>query len=217
MNLQAYAELAPKKEKLTRRELTRKYIEESQCVVTLFHVESGTLEGLPRPLSRVEIEFHGALAAIPNMKNRKIPGQNFMNPDVFAKVDAMDALYSHEMRKQGYIDPHTFPTFGLANVHMLFISAKRSRSFDLVGCIETIQDWMEPGTKKVGVGKNKHDRRWGIGLVADDKQITPTPRHSWQVGPELDYSRIIIEPWSLFESHDKDFTGTILTNGRVGA
>lgn len=142
----------------------------------------GKRSGLPY---WVEIDIHGALAHIPSMKRGKIPGTNFVNPTIIAKIKALDAAFA----KAGA----GLKSFGENWIVMTLICADRSREFDLVGCVETVQDWLEPASKPVG--KKHAARGWGIGLIPDDKYIIPRPDYAWQLGVSRDYTSIILERW----------------------
>ena len=132
-------------------------------------------------LSSVRIEFQGEIARIPSLKNSKIPGKNFINPDTLHRLKAMDALfwraYSSEKRL----------TFGSDQVVGLLVCSKRATRFDLDNCAASVKDWLEPATKRA--------RGWGVGLIDDDSQLTIFPVHAHQVGKNPSASTLILMRW----------------------
>ena len=148
------------KRKLTKSELVKKYVSESRCFITASPL-------IVKP-EKIHIEFHGELSRIPSLKNWKLPGKNFVNPDVMARIQAMDILYqkAHQELKA--------PVFNFEDepISVLCICGKRPRTFDPIGCAETVMDWLEPATQLKG--RAKKPRGWGIGITKNDKHITPT-------------------------------------------
>ncbi len=183
--------------KPTGKALIAKIVSESRMVV---HHHRGA-DGF---LSLLYIELHGAIAAVPPLKNSKIPGKNFPNPDFISKLQAMDALFNNAIEDQllgGYFG------FGTLPVALAFIPGARNRKFDLVNGLETVQDWLEPRTK--AVGRNKYG--WGIGVIADDAQIVPVTLHSAQLGAPVPYTRIVVRRWSDVRREAAEFvTGAFL-------
>ncbi len=162
------------KKRPSKKELIGKYTSQSSCVVRAW---DGGLGGF-------EITFYGALANVPSLKNKKIPGTNFTNPDVIARIASMDILFKEACPKP--------PFFGKSEVFVVMVCASRARSFDLIGCMETIQDWLEPSSKMVG--KKSHKRGWGIGLIDNDSQVTPFPLKSELFGEGKAYTKIYVAP-----------------------
>jgi hypothetical protein len=111
-------------------------------------------------LKNMVIRLDGAAARIPSLKNAKLPGKNFINPDVTARLRALDALYA------GVIG-HKRPSFGKQLVWMTLILGARKSSYDSDNCYAAVCDWLEPHSKIVG-GKA---RGWGAGIVPNDKLI----------------------------------------------
>lgn len=132
------------------------------------------------------IEVHGPLAAIPSMKNSKLPGKNFMSNDYKARILALLALIEPEL--EGF-------SFGDTFVHMILISAGQG---DLDGVCATVKDMLEPRTKQVGKGKNKRDRGWGLGVINDDSRMSHEEYYSWQI-PDHDpnVTSIHLRVWDL--------------------
>lgn len=182
----------------TLKNLTAKYLLGSQCVVAV-----NSQDGI---VNDVYIEFHGECSRIPSMKNSKLPGKNFLNPEFLARLKAMDGLYAKEIRAMGGVAP----TFGTDRVAVLLICGKRSRSFDPLNCADTISDWLEPSTKKVGRGPGQRDRGWGCGLIENDSQVTLFPIHSEQTGITIDYTRIIIRRWSCMQEAAVEFVSKFM-------
>ncbi len=162
----------------TGKELLQHYIQNSSMTVRAV-----------RPSEQIQIELYGELARIPSLKNSKIPGKNFTNPDVTARIKAMDFWFTEAMKRAGI----SWIRFGDEQLAVIVICAKRSRSFDPIGCAETICDWLEPASKPVG--RQGKGRGWGVGLTNNDRFITPIAIHSHQTGLELSHSVVIVRPW----------------------
>jgi hypothetical protein len=132
---------------------------------------------------KVLIKITGESANIPSLKNSKLQGKNFTNPDYLKRIKALDFLFNLEAKNK------TIPKFlDNEDVSVIIVNAKRSRSYDPIGCLETVQDWLEPKSKKVG--RAKLDRGWGIGLINDDKQAVGISLRS-----DLDYTTILVQPY----------------------
>jgi hypothetical protein len=140
--------------KLTPREKTEKIVKNSELEIKL--LDPG-----------IQIRITGEAARIPSMKNSKLPGKNFANPDFKARVKAMDILFRAAVLS-AKIDPWALYYGGRVSVSVF--NSKRSARFDPIGALETVQDWFEPASKPVGAAKKP--RGWGIGLIADDNQIS---------------------------------------------
>ena len=156
------------------------------------------------------IELHGALAAVPNTKNGRVTlpgGASIMGKECRVRIDIMSQIVMTEVEKQGL----QLPYFGSEPVSMLLIAGRRSRSFDLVGVMESVQDWLEPATKSVG--RNPKPRGWGIGIIDDDQTIIPRVYHSWQTGIAHEHTVISVVPWDSVREKDIDFIATHLTFG----
>lgn len=185
-----WGSLEKKKGDMSGAELRAFYRARSE-VFASFHEINGVLDF-------VYIELRGELGRIPSLKNWRMPGKHFVNPDVMSRIRVMDELFEKSCRPP--------KSFGDKPVHMTLICGERKGSFDLVGCVETIQDWLEPSTKKVG--RKGSVRGWGVGLVDNDSQITPMPIHSWQTGIKHDHSTIILRPWEKMKEHVLETTAS---------
>lgn len=175
-----------KKPRPTYKELFARYYQKSSCAVSISDNDRA-----------LNIVFKGELVRIPSLKNSKIPGKNFIAPDTRARIKVMDALFAREIeRKRLRVNTASVPML------LIFIAGARSGSFDLSGCIETIQDWLEPQVKKVG--KKSKSRGWGVGVISNDSHIRPVAFHSHDLtGFARDESRIILIP--LLEVSDGYF------------
>ena len=131
-----------------------------------------------KELLSVDITFHGPAAAIPSLKNSKMPGCNFAEPKVMGRIDAMSKMFYDTALVTG-AGVHG-PWFGADPILLLLICGDRSGPFDVIGCLETVQDWLEPATKRVG--RQGRRRGWGVGLIDNDSQVTPVAVHSHQLG-----------------------------------
>lgn len=101
-------------------------------------------------------EINGLLANIPSLKNAKIPGHNFINPDVKNKLAAITSCYLKAAKSVEY----KFPAG-----QKVFISAiitNKSRA-DHDNILSSIKDLLEP------MVKNKKNRQFGLGVVQNDK------------------------------------------------
>lgn len=143
-------------------------------------------------LSSIRIEFHKETARIPSLKNSKLPGRNFLNPDTLNRLKAMDALYWRSTR---IYRPQTL-SFGDRPVAGLLVCNKRPTRFDLDNCVAAIKDWCEPATKR--------GRGWGVGLVNDDSRLNLFAVHAADIGLNLDHSLLVLKEWEevgpLFKS-----------------
>ena len=142
---------------------------------------SAIFEG--RDLSSVRIEFHKETARIPSLKNSKIPGTNFLNPDTLHRLKAMDALYTLSTR----IYSPTPLSFGDRPVAGFLVCSKRPTRFDLDNCIAAVKDWCEP--------RSKRNRGWGVGLVEDDSKLNVMAVHAADLGLSLDHSVLVLKDW----------------------
>jgi len=154
----------------------------------------------------VAMEFSGKASAIPSMKNSKLPGKNFANPEFLSRVKAMDKLWNDIVQRWPEDRKPHFPKE--LKVHLLIINARRSRSFDPIGCLETVQDWLEPSTKLIGRKQKGNQRRWGIGLIDDDSQVVGmsvrhNEHHLFSLNPETTY--IFLELYSRVSDSHSDF------------
>lgn len=138
-------------------------------------------------IDRLRLEFTGPIAHIPSLKNSKIPGRNFINPDVMARLKVMDYVYKTSIAKTGVNFPVTFES---EDVALIVVCARRKVSFDTDNCLATIRDWLEPPTKTVGKGRA---RGWGVGLIKNDKQVKGLALYDKDLGLNLDKSIIVIQ------------------------
>jgi hypothetical protein len=147
-------------------------------------MEVDVLPGEPLPAS-VIITITGECRHLPNMKNnRRIHnGRTYIAKDAMARIKALDVLW-REKYPNG-----DGPSFGANDIVVIVACAEKSRRFDPIGCQETVNDWLEPRVK------NKKDRGWGVGVVADDCYIASHPRRSWQLCTLPDRTMIVIAPY----------------------
>jgi len=150
---------------------------------------------LPNP-DLIEIRLYGELAKIPSLKNAKIPGMNFINPDVTAKLEALTTHWHKEC--PSIINYRTEPIFLIAYL------APRSARFDEDNGIASIKDWLEPKHKKKG-------RTWGIGLIEDDTYVNAYGITWQRLGIQCDFTKIIIRPFAQV----KDTLKTFLAESQV--
>ena len=146
-------------------------------------------------LSQIRIEFHKETARIPSLKNSKLPGRNFINPDTLDRLRAMDALFIRSTS----VYPRQRLTFRDQDVGGLLICSKRPTRFDLDNCVASIKDWCEPAQKR--------GRGWGVGLVEDDSKLNVFAVHAAHTGRTLDHSVLILQPWHSIKDHMVGFMG----------
>jgi hypothetical protein len=137
---------------------------------------------------KILIKIYGQAANIPSLKNSKLQGKNFTNPNYLKRIKALDVLFH-----LGAIHKDIPRFLDNEQICVIVINAKRNTNFDPIGCLETVQDWLEPNSKKVG--RKKLNRGWGIGLIADDKQAIGLSLRS-----DLNYSIISVQPYKYIES-----------------
>lgn len=181
------------KKRPTFKELRTRYIAESRMQVSFQSDWTGAAQ-------KVVIRFQGAIARIPSMKNSKIPGLNVPNPDVMAKLAAMDVLFNRALGARA------FPKFGKQQVHVTLISGKRSRSYDVDNCFTTLKDWLEDPAKRVGKGKA---RKWGCGLIANDSFVTGCALKADVLGMNSEDSVVFIHRLSDVIENVKGFAFTM--------
>ena len=136
----------------------------------------------------LRIDIVGDLANVPSLKNGKMPGRG-INLDALIKLKALDELFKQEAGGP-------FVRFEDGKVFVLVSCAARSRVFDPVNVLETVQDWLEPASKVVGRSKPRA-RGWGIGVVDNDSQITGLAVHADLLpGFDRDITSIFVLPWA---------------------
>lgn len=177
-------------------ELRRKYREDSNITVTFGDSGIFHLDGSYAP-DFLEIEFSGPIARIPSLKNWKMPGCNFANPDVTARLMVMTDLWMAATASKKI-------NYGKEELYCLVILAKRSRTFDEDNGFASVKDWLEPMVKA------KHNRRWGIGIVDNDYHVAGQAIHSYKLGAESKTTRIIIRPFELVRKHVLTFAAGMM-------
>lgn len=145
-------------------------------------------------LLALQIEFHGELSRIPSLKNSKLPGKNFINPDTVDRLVAMQALFD----RSALVYPRKQLRFDSERVLGLLVCSRRRTRFDLDNCAAAVKDWLEPPTKR--------GRGWGVGVIEDDSQLTVFPVHADQYGRNINYSMLILKPWQLVEPSFRVFS-----------
>lgn len=148
---------------------------------------------------RMVIELAGPIANIPSLKNSKLPGKNFLNRSVLARLKVMDACYKLSLQRAKA--PANI-SFGKEPVTVLVVCGRRKVAFDTDNCFATVRDWMEHPIKKVGKGKN---RGWGVGLVENDRQIKGMAVYCKDIGLEMSNSLIVIQRHALKEVEFQNF------------
>ena len=137
------------------------------------------------------IEVTGELANIPKLKqSRKAFGNRVVtDPNFLEKMEALDRLWM--------IARHGKPklNLGKAFLSMAMILTSKAYDSDAISSIETVMDWFESPFKTKRDGK-PFNRGWGIGIIDNDRQITPLPLHSGDVGPLSESTTILIRPFS---------------------
>ena len=156
-----------------------------------------------RRLERVKLELMGPIAHIPSLKNSKVPGANFINPETMARIKVMDYVYKQTAAKLGI----TFPlTFGREDVSIVVVCAKRKVAFDTDNCLATVRDWLEPASKMVGKGRA---RGWGVGLVDNDRQIKGLALYDKDIGLKLDKSIVVVQRFDSTRDRLSEFVHSV--------
>lgn len=166
------------------------------------HVERTTVG----EVARVTIQIHGALSAIPSLKNSRMIGGAMAGP-VRDRIRALDALFARSVTG----DP---PSFGTDGVHVLIISADRSRRYDLIGVGETVQDWLEPCSKLVG--RKRRQRGWGVGLIDDDAQVRLALYRAGDLSFPRDLTTITISRFDDVQPSVSAYVGELLEGRHYG-
>lgn len=181
--------------------LYQKYAAGSELFLNAVYDEKG--------LALLHMELHGPMGRIPSLKNRKLPGRNFMANDVKQRLKVMDDMYRLALLK----NDQRAPSFGDALVAVLLVCGHRSNRFDRDNCMVTVQDWLEPAHKVVGKSK-KRPRGWGCGVINNDSQITPFAFYDRELGYRLAYSMIVVARWDLVADQVKAFVHNSFINLR---
>lgn len=130
------------------------------------------------------IRIWGEAALIPSLKNSKMPGKNFINPEVTAKLIALTGLLAP------YSD-FIIPYEPRELVWCTVILAQRPTTFDTDNGFAAIKDWLEPTGKK-----GKRDRKWGIGVVDDDRWVRGVCYHCSDFGIRSNCTVIVLQPFN---------------------
>lgn len=166
------------------------WIHQSQVLVSADHDAAG--------LSSVRIEFHGELSRIPSLKNSKLPGRNFVNPDTLQRLKAMETLYLNATA----IHKGQRLSFGDANVLGLLVCPKRKVRYDVDNCAASIKDWCEPS--------NKRRRGWGVGLINDDSALHLMAVRGDLIGLHYGFSLLVLRRWDDRAQAVRDCFRTLL-------
>ena len=146
----------------------------------------------------IEIQLHGELARVPNLKNRKQPvtlkdGRTLMllNKDIMAKLHAMDACFqAAESRTDG---PWCMPA-ELNLIVGVVAATTKGAALDIDAYATSVLDWLEPATKGVVRGNEKL-RGWGVGVIANDRLVKAVVTlQAGHVTAPCDFTRIIVGP-----------------------
>lgn len=149
-------------------------------------------------LLSLQVEFHGELSRLPSLKNSKLPGKNFVNPDTLDRLRAMQTLFE----RSSLVYPRGQLKFANERIWGLLVCAKRKTRFDLDNCAAAVKDWLEP--------QEKRGRGWGVGVIDDDSQLTIFPVHADQFGKKLDFSLLILKPWRSVEEEFRRFADSVI-------
>lgn len=110
----------------------------------------------------IEMIVSGPAARIPSLKNSKLPGKNFLPPSTRRRIEALDILFEQSALEIG----DKLKRYGETPVFCRVLLGAGNQA-DEDNAFATIKDWLEPSCKM-----NRGKRRgWGVGLVADDKQV----------------------------------------------
>jgi hypothetical protein len=164
-------------------------VRDSEIMVNAQFVET---ESELQQLSQIWIEFHGALANIPAIKNNRHPRFPGIDKTILCKLKAMDILFVRECQSQG-LSSHML-NFGSDMVFVTLVTANTKRLSNEDNAMTTVKDWLEPRSKIVG-GKKKAWRGWGIGLIHDDIQARGIALKSEDLGVHANHSRIVVQRW----------------------
>lgn len=145
-------------------------------------------------LSSLRVEFHGELARLPSLKNSKLPGKNFINPDTLDRLQAMQVHFERSAR----VYPSKALHFQKEPLVALLVCSKRKTRFDLDNCAASVKDWLEPNTKR--------GRGWGVGVVEDDSQLTVFPIHASQYEKQIEYSLLLVRRWADVQGDFRRFS-----------
>lgn len=165
----------------TRSELVTQLLNESEVFLNVQWSNGAAIPDL------VWIEFRGALASIPSLKNsrNKFGGLTMRTK---AYLQAMDAGFNDAIQREGFRRPY----FGSEPV---FIALGVYGRRDDDNTSSTVKDWLEPRTKLVGQSV-KRERGWGVGLIDNDREARCFPLPASDLALSIKHSRIVIRPWN---------------------
>lgn len=150
---------------------------------------------------RVSIALAGPAAAIPSLKNAKMPNQNFLNPKVIARLVALDVMFERAVKESG-----AKLCFPAGPVWVTLLLGRRAVAFDADNCLAAIMDWLEPNTKS----NRGNLRGWGVGLVTNDRYSSGLAVKASDLGLTTESTLIIV---SRLEMVRKDLFTFIETQG----
>lgn len=177
------------------KDLLLKYSSGAGCAVEIL-LRSGKVD-------RLRLELSGPIAHIPSLKNSKMPGKNFTNPDVMARLKVMDYVYKESISKTGV---HFPVSFGGEDVALIVVCARRKVAFDTDNCLATVRDWLEPSSKTVGKGRA---RGWGVGVVNNDRQIKGLALYDKDLGLKLEKSIIVVQRFDKTQDKLTEFVHNV--------
>lgn len=168
------------KENKSFKDKVNELIRKSEMTITATRNEAGVLNWL-------FIEITGELSKIPSIKNNMHSRFMFLRKPVLARLKAMDLLFREATKDKGKL------SFEDEEVLVCLMQNKHARA-DNISAMETVQDWLEPGTKQKG-GKLS-DRGWGIGVIEDDRQAIPFSLTTNQASMLDGYTYILLIPFN---------------------
>lgn len=174
---------------------TRKKTANEICIECIGASDCKIITKGPLPTPEImHIIFSGKLAALPSLKNSKLPGKNFHCATTAGKLHAMTRLYKH---RAGDLKVN----FGKKEIY-LHVALSKYCKVDEDNAYASIRDWLEPF--------NKRDRGWGIGIIENDAQITGEARACHRIGLDLENTIITIRPLDLIKDEIERFTQKIM-------
>lgn len=184
--------MKPKKPKESYRDRLRRFLASSDMRVMPYFDPFD-----PSKLTALAITLDGDAAKVPSMKNSKLPGKNFINPEAKARVVGLTTLYRDKAS-------HISARFGKEPVFLVVIHGDRKTAYDADNALTTIRDWLEPSTKEKGGTTTQ--RGWGIGVLDDDRFCVGAMSLQWsQLGRKDNRTQIIIMRRHLADSAVRRF------------
>lgn len=145
----------------------------------------------------IAITLTGPLADLPSLKNAKrFSGRgSFIDKSTMARIRALDRMFKEAWKKLPQVT-----NYDRGALSVIVSNRFRARGFDTDNVFSFVKDWLEPSTKTSGVRGKTVNRGWGVGLVANDNQVSGGSYYAAELGWDCNTTQILIAPFSEVKS-----------------